>query len=149
LPNRSAFNARLADILERAKAKDESVALLCVDIDRFKEINDLFGQPVGDLVLRQCASRFKAAGEGAFLANLGGDEFTLIAEGSRPVTAEALAGRLSAATAEEIEVEGHKLAVTLSIGVAIFPSDGADASTLVARANAALDRAKKEGRRTC
>jgi diguanylate cyclase (GGDEF)-like protein len=149
LPNRSAFNARLADILERAKAKDESVGLLCVDIDRFKEINDLFGQPVGDLVLRQCAARFKAAAEGAFLANMGGDEFALIAEGPQPVTAEALAGRLSAAATEEIEVEGHRLGVTLSMGVAIFPSDGADASTLMARANAALDRAKKEGRRTC
>jgi diguanylate cyclase (GGDEF)-like protein len=105
---------------------------------------------VGDALLRGVAGRLSAAADGAFLARLGGDEFTLVlSEGPQPSTAEALAERLLATVADDIEVEGHRLRIGLSIGVAIFPNDGNEAISLVANADAALYRAKAEGRGTC
>ena len=99
--------------------------------------------------MREVAERLSAAADGAFLARLGGDEFTLVlSEGPQPSTAEALAERLLATVADDIEVEGHRIRIGLSIGVAIFPNDGNEAISLVANADAALYRAKAEGRGT-
>jgi predicted signal transduction protein with EAL and GGDEF domain len=106
----------------------------------------VFGQATGDALLREVSRRFQAAAEGAFVARRGGDEFTLItADGQQPVTAEALVERLFAAVKDEVEVEGQRLRVQFSVGVAVFPSDGLDAETLLSNANAALYRAKAEG----
>jgi diguanylate cyclase (GGDEF)-like protein len=147
LPNRASFNDRLAAALEQAKINGQPFALLCVDLDRFKEVNDIFGHPIGDGLLCVIARRLKAAAEGAFLARLGGDEFSLIlTEGEQPSTAEALADRLLAATTDNIESDGHSLKIGLSVGVAIYPNDGADATALLVNADAALYRAKAEGR---
>jgi diguanylate cyclase (GGDEF)-like protein/PAS domain S-box-containing protein len=149
LPNRAAFTEHLASTLDNAAKADQTFAVVCIDLDRFKEINDVHGHPVGDGLLRALARRFQDAAEGAFLARLGGDEFTIIAtEGAQPSTASALAERLLAAVTEDVEVEGARLRTGLSIGVAIFPADGADATTLLANADAALYRAKAEGRGT-
>lgn len=145
LPNRAAFNACIAATFDLAGVSGESFAVLSVDIDRFKAINDVFGHAVGDSLLREVARRMETACQGAFLARVGGDEFAVITPtATQPAAAEALAARIIAAFDSEINVEGHSLQVGLTIGVGIFPQDGADATTLVANADAALFRAKSE-----
>ena len=147
LPNRAAFNECFAATIERAAEKDQAFAVLSVDLDRFKEINDVFGHSIGDALLRAVAKRLAGAAAGAFLARLSGDEFALVlAEGPLPANAAQLADRLLAAVADDIEIEGHHLRIGLSIGIAIYPSDGIDASLLIGNADAALYRAKAEGR---
>jgi len=147
LPNRVAFNERLAFACERALADRSAFAVLCLDIDRFREVNDVFGHAGGDALLREVAKKLAEAAEGAFLARLGADEFALISSGgAQPAAAAALARRIQSALAAELVVEGYRRRADLSIGVAIFPTDGADSATLFANAGAALDRAKEEGR---
>jgi diguanylate cyclase (GGDEF)-like protein/PAS domain S-box-containing protein len=147
LSNRTAFNECLDATLEQAAATGETFAVLCLDLDRFKEVNDVFGHAVGDELLRQIARRLEASCEGAFLARLGGDEFTVItAVGPQPATAEAISERISGALAKNIEIDGHSLRARLTTGVSIYPNDGTDAESLVANADAALYRAKAEER---
>jgi len=147
LPNRARFHQHLDCTLARAAAEGGSFAVLCIDLDRFKEVNDVFGHSVGDALLCEVTRRMQAASDCAFLARLGGDEFTLIStESPQPSAAAMLAGRLQAAVADDIEIAAHRLQTCLSIGVAIFPTDGTDAATLVGNADAALYRAKAEGR---
>ncbi len=147
LPNWQGFNQCFAAVLDMASASGESFAVLCADLDRFKEINDVFGHETGDALLREVASRLEVACQGAFLARIGGDEFAVITPtGPQPATAEAVAERLSAALDTDIDIDGHAMRVELTIGVAIFPQDGDDATTLVAHADAALFRAKAEAR---
>ena len=147
LPNRTAFNECFASVLERATTSDESFAVLSVDLDRFKEVNDVFGHAFGDRLLRAVAERLSATLAGAFLSRIGGDEFAIIvSEPPVPTCAAQLAERLLAAVAEEFEIEGHRLHIGLSVGIAIYPLDGVDATALLGNADAALDRAKAEGR---
>jgi diguanylate cyclase (GGDEF)-like protein/PAS domain S-box-containing protein len=147
LPNRAAFNECFAATLERAAANNEQFAILSVDLDRFKEVNDLFGHSVGDALLREVTRRLQAAAAGAFLARVGGDEFTLIAtDGAQPAAATALAERLLAAFIDDFEVEGRRLQIGLSIGGAVYPTDGTDPKTLMVNADTALYRAKAETR---
>ncbi len=147
LPNRAAFNERLVFALDRAAESHQSFGLLCLDLDRFKEVNDLFGHAAGDELLRQASRRLQEQMEGAFLARLGGDEFMVITkEGDQPAAAGALADRLMTALEGDFEIEGNRLRVGLSVGVALYPNDGEDAPTLLANADAALYRAKVEGR---
>jgi diguanylate cyclase (GGDEF)-like protein/PAS domain S-box-containing protein len=147
LPNRAAFNSCIAATLELAAVSGESFAVLNIDLDRFKAVNDVFGHAVGDALLREVARRLETACQGAFLARTGGDEFIAITPtGPQPATAEALAERLSAAFDSDIDIDGHALRVRLTIGVGIYPQDGADATALVANADAALFRAKSEAR---
>jgi diguanylate cyclase (GGDEF)-like protein/PAS domain S-box-containing protein len=147
LPNRPAFNQCFASVLERAANSDESFAVLCVDLDRFKEINDVFGHSAGDRLLRAAAERMSATLEGAFLARVGGDEFAVIVtESPVPTHAARLAERLIAAVSDEFEIEGNRLRIGLSVGIAIYPIDGVDEVSLIGNADAALYRAKAEGR---
>jgi len=147
LPNRAAFNDYLDNMLEQAAAARESFAILCIDLDRFKEINDVFGHGVGDEMLRQVSDRLKAACQDAFVARLGGDEFTVISElGPQPAGAETLSARLYAAFATDMEIQGQPLRTGLTIGVSVYPTDGASSVTLLANADAALYRAKAEAR---
>jgi len=147
LPNRASFNEQLSFARERAAASDGAFAVLCLDIDRFKEVNDVFGHAAGDAVLRDVAKKLTAAAEGAFLARLGADEFAFIcSEGTQPAAAAALARRVQSALAAELDIKGYRRRAELSVGVAIFPTDGADSAALLANAGAALDRAKEEGR---
>jgi diguanylate cyclase (GGDEF)-like protein len=149
LPNRTAFKEQIEAALERAESTGETFGILCIDLDRFKEVNDIFGHSAGDALLCEVSRRLKAAAEGVFLARLGGDEFILIStEGTQPATAAALAERLLNAAAEEVTVEGHHLKIGISIGVAIFPTDGNDETMLLGNADAALYRAKADGRGT-
>ena len=128
LPNRAAFTACIDATIETAANEGQSFALMCLDFDRFKEVNDVYGHAVGDEMLRQLSKRLQAAVGGAFLARLGGDEFVVIAtDGEQPAAAEAMADRLLAAVNEEIPIDGYSVRAGLSIGIAIFPVDGADA----------------------
>jgi diguanylate cyclase (GGDEF)-like protein/PAS domain S-box-containing protein len=147
LPNRAAFNEHLDAVLARATQTGEPFSLLAVDLDRFKEVNDVFGHSVGDALLCEVTARMKDAAEGTFVARLGGDEFTFICEtGPQPTTTEILAERLQASVAGDIEIAGHQLRIGLSVGVAIFPADGTDAAMLQGNADAALYRTKADGR---
>jgi diguanylate cyclase (GGDEF)-like protein/PAS domain S-box-containing protein len=147
LPNRAAFNDHLGAAFKQAAASGGTFAVLCIDLDRFKEVNDVFGHSTGDALLCEVGRRMRALAEGAFLARLGGDEFTLIVtEGAQPATAEATAERLLETVASEVEIGGQHLRIGMSIGVAVFPADGKDSATLLGNADAALYRAKAEGR---
>jgi diguanylate cyclase (GGDEF)-like protein len=121
--------------------------VLSIDLDRFKEVNDMFGHAVGDNVLRELSQQLRTLAGDAHLARLGGDEFILITpNGNHPALAEVLARRLHAAVATDLELNGQHLHVGISIGIAIFPTDGSDATTLLNNADAALYRAKAAGR---
>jgi diguanylate cyclase (GGDEF)-like protein/PAS domain S-box-containing protein len=146
LPNRAAFAACIDATVETAAKEGQSFALMSLDFDRLKEVNDVYGHAAGDTLLRELSGRLQAAIGGAFLARLGGDEFVVIAtDGEQPAAAEAMAERLLAAAAEEIDIGGHAVRASLSIGVAIFPVDGGDTATLIANADAALYRTKAAG----
>ncbi len=147
LPNRAAFSECLGSTIERAAASGGSFAVMCIDLDRFKEVNDVFGHGVGDGLLCAVGKRLQAASEGAFIARLGGDEFTIIcADGPQPASAEVLADRILQALAGDFEIAGHILRAGMSIGVAVYPTDGNETSVLLANADAALYRAKVEAR---
>jgi diguanylate cyclase (GGDEF)-like protein len=147
LPNRTAFVEHLTRTIDAAKLGEESFAVLSIDLDRFKEVNDMFGHAVGDDVLREMSQQLRALAGEAYLARLGGDEFTLVTtNGDHPALAEILAGRLHAGVATDLELDGQHLRVGISIGIAIFPADGTDATTLLNNADAALYRAKAAGR---
>ena len=145
MPNRAAFNDHLAHTFGEASADEPGFAILCINLDRFKEVNDVFGHAVGDLLLCEAARRITSACDGAFVARLGGDEFAIIAsEGAQPLTAERICARLMAAFNAEFLLEGHAIHVHCSIGISLFPQDGAEVETLIANAEAALGRAKVE-----
>ena len=145
LANRAALQQRLEAKLDRARATGEQMAVLCLGLDRFKEINDVFGRSVGDAALHEVARRLGVAAKGAFLARVGGDEFTLIADGPQPSSAESLTERLRQALNSDLKIGAHDVKIGASIGVAIFPGDGNDAAALVGNADAAMDRAKTDG----
>ncbi|WP_409190935.1 EAL domain-containing protein [Bradyrhizobium sp. RDM4] len=147
LPNRTALDGALTAAMNRARDSASSVGVLCIDLDRFKDINDLFGHSIGDAVLRETARRLKHAAEGAYVARVGGDEFMAITEQlPLPGAAELLAKRMREAFAVPIETNGHCLELDLCVGIAVFPRDGEDAVSLLANADAALYRAKHDGR---
>jgi diguanylate cyclase (GGDEF)-like protein len=149
LPNRNSLSSRMAQVIERAKARGDTFAVLSLDLDHFKEANDVFGHMVGDELLCAVARRLEVAADGAFVARVGGDEFTLVSGmGAQPRTAEVLASRVLQAVADPFEVRGQKIPLGLSIGAAVYPRDGTDMATLLANADAALYRAKADGRHT-
>jgi diguanylate cyclase (GGDEF)-like protein/PAS domain S-box-containing protein len=149
LPNRAAFTKHLASMLDVAAAGGPHFAILCLDLDRLKEVNDVFGHATGDAVLQQLARRLRVAARDAFLARLGGDEFgVIIGGGDLPAAAEALAERLLDAITEDLEIDERRVRIGLTIGIAIHPADGIELSTLLANADAAQFRAKADGRGT-
>jgi diguanylate cyclase (GGDEF)-like protein/PAS domain S-box-containing protein len=149
LPNRAAFMQRLGEHLADCEKTGAAFSVLSVDLDRFKTVNDLYGHPVGDLLLREVAHRLEATAEGSLVARLGGDEFMLLCPDIRqPAASETLGARLKATMAEEFVLDGHRLRSGMSIGIAVYPTDGRDHQTLLANADAALYRSKAEGRDT-
>lgn len=148
LPNRILFEDRLAHALANARRREERVAVLWVDLDNFKTINDSVGHSVGDLVLKQVGERLRRlTREQDTLAKVGGDEFlfALINPSDISHTAAA-ADQIRRAMNGEFVVQGHRLTVTCSIGISLFPDHGADTETLVRNADAAMDCAKENGR---
>ncbi len=150
VPNRTSFNARLAQEIALAQAAGRPLAVLCADLDRFKEVNDLFGHAAGDALLRAvCAAITAVLSPGQMLARLGGDEFAVLAPNLDAAGAEALGEAILAALrqaeAGPVGTTGGVLAAA-SLGIALFPHDGEDAQTLMVQADTALYRAKQEGR---
>ncbi|MCI3133158.1 EAL domain-containing protein [Phenylobacterium aquaticum] len=148
LPNRARFHEQLNLELQRHRRRDDGFAVLCLDLDRFKQVNDVFGHAAGDLVLSEVATRIsRTLGDEDFLARLGGDEFAIIRLAPcRPADLAALCGAIIDAIAPEIALDAQTTLVGVSIGIALYPSDGDTAATLVRNADAALYRAKEDGR---
>ena len=147
LPNRATFVEALDKTHDEAAKTGTPFAILCIDLDRFKEANDVHGHLIGDSLLREAARRLKSVAGSAFLARVGGDEFTLIlTDGPQPDAAKALGERLIAAFQDDFEIDGHRLQIGLSIGGAVYPDNGTDATALLANADAALYQAKAEMR---
>lgn len=146
--SRTLFQDRLEHALLRARRTAERAGLLFIDLDGFKGINDSLGHAAGDEVLRLVAGRFKTAiRESETIARYGGDEFCILAAPLSNSSAVAgLAERLMEALREPLEVSGHGIRVTPSIGIAIFPDDAGDAAALVRAADAAMFRAKMSGK---
>ena len=150
LPNRLLLNDRMQGALQRARRDQSSVALLFVDLDRFKTINDTFGHHVGDLVLCEVAQRFCAlTRESDTVARLGGDEFLIILEGIyEPSDASRIADKmLDDLRAAPVTID-QEFFIGASIGISLFPQDGDDAASLMKNADVAMYRAKERGRNT-
>jgi diguanylate cyclase (GGDEF)-like protein len=147
LHNRASFSEYLATTVDETIRAGEAFAILCLDLDRFKEINDLYGHPVGDTLLCEVTRRLKQVAGDAFLARVGGDEFIAVLLGEAPAAAAGgLAEQLLTALVGDIEIAGRQVRIGVSIGIACSPADGNDPTTLLANADIALYRAKSEGR---
>jgi len=147
LPNRAFCRQHLDMELKQAERRGgRGLALLCVDLDNFKAVNDTLGHPAGDELLRAVGARLCASVGDAMVARLGGDEFTIIlAHRDAHEAADAVAGRLIAALADPFEIRGDELVIGASVGIAMAPGDAADADTLLKHADLALNQAKGEG----
>jgi diguanylate cyclase (GGDEF)-like protein/PAS domain S-box-containing protein len=146
LPNRAAFLQALAQMIEACAGTDEEFAVLSVDLDGLKEVNDVFGHAVGDKVLIEVARRVQAAARGGVVARLSGDEFGLIIDGKQPAAGLALAEQLSVALSNEFTIDGKSVRTGCTTGISVFPHNGPDAASLLANAGAALFRAKAKSR---
>jgi diguanylate cyclase (GGDEF)-like protein/PAS domain S-box-containing protein len=150
LPNRILFHDRLVQALTQAERSDAKVAVLCLDLDRFKAVNDLHGHAAGDELLRRVAAKLQVGlRKGDTVARLGGDEFAIIQAGlARPEQATRLAERVIGTVPDGCGPDGTGAEIGISVGIALFPEDGLNAGTLVRKADMALYRAKTEGRGT-
>jgi diguanylate cyclase (GGDEF)-like protein/PAS domain S-box-containing protein len=148
LPNRLLMHERLAQALAECRRTTAMAAVLCLDLDHFKEVNDSLGHAAGDLLIRGCGERLLAClREIDTVARLGGDEFAIVqARVERVADVQRLADRLLGCLNYPFELDGHEVIVTASIGVAMIPMDGDDARSLLQNADIALYRAKTEGR---
>lgn len=148
LPNRELFHDRLHNALVQARREQRALALLFLDVDRFKPVNDTHGHAVGDGLLRVIADVLRlCVRESDTVARLGGDEFTIILTGMTGATdAEQVAQKIIAAFARPFAVEGRELSVGVSIGIALFPDDAHDEAMLLRHADAAMYAAKQAGR---
>ena len=146
LPNRRLFQDRVEQAINRARRQGERAAVMIIDLDRFKEINDTLGHHCGDLLLEEIARRLRAAlRDSDTVARLGGDEFAvLLPSVPDAVSAERVAIVLGSAISEPIVVEGLSLDTEASIGIALFPDHGADVTELLQRADVAMYTAKSE-----
>jgi diguanylate cyclase (GGDEF)-like protein/PAS domain S-box-containing protein len=148
LPNRSAFLQALAQMIEACEGTDEEFAVLSLDLDGLKEINDVFGHAVGDKLLVEVARRLQASSRGGVVARLSGDEFGLIIDGKQPVAGVMLAEQLAETLAKEFQIDGKSVRTGVTTGISVFPHNGSDAASLLANAGAALFRAKAKSRGT-
>ena len=148
LPNRALFNETLVHAIGQAQRHRRPLALFFLDMDRFKNINDTLGHPVGDRVLLEVGRRLGAAVRASdMVARLGGDEFVLLVEDfaeSRDLAD--IAGKILGAFEPTFTVDAQELALSASIGICTFPEDGHDAQTLLSNADIAMYRAKEQGR---
>ena len=148
LPNRMLFNDRLEHGIALAQRHSMKLALFFIDLDYFKQINDSLGHQIGDRVLIAVAERLKAKIRNEdTLARLGGDEFTIIMEDLKDVEdASLLAHKIQKVLAQPIHIEGHTLYISCSMGISLYPQDDTDANNLIKYADAAMYKAKEEGR---
>ena len=148
LPNRSLFNQRLSHALARARRAEEPLAILFIDLDRFKNINDTLGHEAGDRVLKEIAQRLRGClREVDTVSRLGGDEFVVLIEGaSRPADVAEVAQKILAAVALPLLLESQEFHVTASIGISTCPGDSDDLQGLMKNADIAMYRAKERGK---
>ncbi|GAB7389210.1 hypothetical protein BSNK01_30480 [Bacillaceae bacterium] len=147
LPNRRLFNKKLSRLLEEVRENGQTLAVMFIDLDRFKLINDVFGHAVGDQLLKLVAERLKfCLRYEDIISRIGGDEFTVVLPGMTQQTAEPVAQRILDVLTQPFMIEGHELFVTPSIGISLYPEDGDDADTLIRNADTAMYRAKDQGK---
>jgi len=148
LPNRTLFNERLKHGIEKAERKNTKLALFFIDLDQFKQINDSLGHDIGDRVLKVVTERLKAKiGKKDTLARLGGDEFIIIIEDYKEIiNVSEIAERILNVLIQPIHAEGHTLYTSCSIGISLYPKDDKNPDNLLKYADAAMYRAKEEGR---
>jgi diguanylate cyclase (GGDEF)-like protein len=148
LANRAYFRAQLQQALQRL-VRGQGFAVLCLDLDRFKIVNDTLGHPVGDALLKQVSERLVGCvRQGDLVARLGGDEFAIIQANVRDAEqCETLAGRIVETISKPYDIEGQRIDISTSIGVTLAPRDGSDADQLMKNADLALYRTKAQGRR--
>lgn len=148
LPNRNLFSQKLQQVLHTAQSNQEQGALLFIDLDHFKRINDTLGHSVGDLLLKEVAQRIvNQVSSGDTPARLGGDEFAIILPNIQSVLhVSALCEKLLASIRKPYHLEGNSLFVSCSIGIAIYPDDAADVEIICRNADSAMYKAKEEGR---
>ncbi|MBZ9789726.1 EAL domain-containing protein [Rhizobium sp. 3T7] len=148
LPNRSLFDTRIRHALQLAQRKGTQIAVFCLDLDRFKAVNDIFGHAEGDRILCKVSTILqRVADDGDTVARLGGDEFAIIQTGKQqPDAARKLAGLILDGLAAEMDIARDPTAVGISVGIAVYPTDGRTAEELSDNADTALYRAKHAGR---
>jgi diguanylate cyclase (GGDEF)-like protein/PAS domain S-box-containing protein len=147
LPNSTLFNLQLDQALVSARARKRKVALLLLELDRFKLISDSFGRVFGDHLLQECAERLKKACEGiALVARLGSGEFAILPNAVRGVSdAGAVARKVSSCLSAKFSILGHTLSISCNVGISIFPENGQDGSSLLQNAEVALYASKEDG----
>jgi diguanylate cyclase (GGDEF)-like protein/PAS domain S-box-containing protein len=148
LPNRHLFNDRLGQMLTQAQRNDWSGAVLFVDLDRFKAVNDTYGHAAGDVLLRQVAARLKdCVRSGDNVGRLSGDEFAVaLSNLAKADDAGLVAQKVVGALSAPFDLGGHQAYISASIGIALFPSDGQEPDALIKNADTAMYRAKEQGR---
>jgi diguanylate cyclase (GGDEF)-like protein len=148
LPNRALLLDRLEQALAFARRNGQRVALMFLDLDHFKQVNDTFGHPVGDRLLQSTARRLQGSVRlSDTVCRQGGDEFVLLLPDVPAAADAALSARkLVAAMAPPHRIGGHRIDITLSLGISLYPDDAADAETLLRHADIAMYHAKRNGR---
>ncbi|WIO73316.1 EAL domain-containing protein [Porticoccaceae bacterium LTM1] len=149
LPNRANLLQQMRVIISRAALNDEMVAVLFLDLDRFKVVNDSLGHDTGDLLLKAVAERIRRClRENDIVARLGGDEFTIVLEGlSSPALAAKVAEKIRDSISKPFVFLQQKMFVTTSVGISVYPHDGTDVGTLLKHADSAMFTAKEKGNR--
>jgi diguanylate cyclase (GGDEF)-like protein/PAS domain S-box-containing protein len=150
LPNRVLFREQLEQALHLTSRNDQ-LAVLCLDLDHFKEINDSLGHPIGDALLAEVACRLRECiGQNDAVARLGGDEFAIVqfCRNGEASSADSLASRIVETVSAPYEIEGHQIVIGTSIGISLAPVDGQNPDELLKNADLALYRAKADGRGT-
>lgn len=150
LPNRVLAMDRLQLSLVRAQREKRTVALLFLDLDRFKKVNDSLGHSIGDLLLKKAALRLRSCvRDGDTVARLGGDEFLIVLPDlETAISSEVVANKILESFSDSFHLEKHDLFVTTSIGITFYPADGEDSDVLLRNADAAMYKAKSKGRNT-
>lgn len=148
LPNRLTLQIRLAQLLPEARRHQWQIAIMFIDLDRFKIINDTLGHQIGDELLRDVAIRLsRVVRETDFVARLGGDEFVILLPAiCGPADAAVIANKIIGALSSPVITDGHELHTSPSIGISIFPDDGSDGDTILKNADTAMYHAKSAGR---
>jgi len=148
LPNRAAFLQALNQMIEACEGTGEEFAVLSIDLDGLKEVNDVFGHALGDKLLIEVAQRLQDVARGGLVARLSGDEFGLIIDGKQPEAGLALAQHVGEAVSRDFHIDGRPVRAGVTTGMSIFPHNGTDGASLLANAGAALFRAKQKSRGT-
>lgn len=149
LPNRLLLEDRLQQAIHTSARERTSFAVMFMDLDGFKAVNDAYGHHIGDRLLIEVAARIRASMRAQdTIARLGGDEFVLVAQVEGPADASTIASKLVRIIEDEFEVDSHQLHVSVSIGIAVYPGNGSDHHELLANADAAMYYAKSSGRNT-